>query len=157
MKHRIRAAAIVVKDDCVLLVKHVHPVTGEEWWVPPGGGLGPDDTSVFDCVRREVFEETGLDVNLSRIVYIREFVDRENRTHNLELFLVAKGFSGEVTTKHIHGKGLDEDYIKDVKWVSRETIKSLVVYPEILKDEFWQDLQDGFPETRYLGTQIGPI
>lgn len=27
------------------------------------------------------------------------------------------------------------------------------VYPPELKDEFWQDLAEGFPETRYLGLQ----
>jgi 8-oxo-dGTP pyrophosphatase MutT (NUDIX family) len=31
----------------------------EVWWVPPGGGVETADTSVFDCARRETFEETG--------------------------------------------------------------------------------------------------
>lgn len=39
MRHRIRAAALIVKDDSILLVQHVHPDTGELWWVPPGGGV----------------------------------------------------------------------------------------------------------------------
>jgi len=106
-------------------------------------------------VRREVFEETGLRVELSRIVYIREFIDLENNTHNLELFLAAQSFSGELTMKNIPGSGPDEHYIKDVKWLSRETVKDLVVFPEILKDKFWEDAQAGFLETRYLGTQRG--
>jgi len=155
MTHRIRAAALIIQNDQVLLVKHVHPITGDTWWVPPGGGLASEDASIFACVRREVFEETGLRVELSRIVYIREFIDLENNTHNLELFLAAQSFSGELTMKNIPGSGPDEHYIKDVKWLSRETVKDLVVFPEILKDKFWEDAQAGFLETRYLGTQRG--
>jgi hypothetical protein len=39
MKHRIRAAAIIVNQNAVLLVNHKHPANGFEWWVPPGGGF----------------------------------------------------------------------------------------------------------------------
>ena len=33
----------------------------------------------------------------------------------------------------------------------RDALQQLVVYPEMLKNEFWNDLADGFPQTRYLG------
>ena len=65
MKHRIRAAAIIVGDDRLLLVKHVHPQTGETWWVPPGGGLEGTET-IHECVKREVYEETGLTIETGK-------------------------------------------------------------------------------------------
>lgn len=151
MRHRIRAAALIVKDDSILLVQHVHPDSGEVWWVPPGGGVETADTSIFDCARRETFEETGLSVELLRIVYIREFVDDENDAHNLELFINSTAYSGELTIRHIQGSGPDEHYIKDVQWVHRDDLQKLVIYPEILQDEFWNDYAQGFPETKYLG------
>ena len=123
--------------------------------MPPGGGVETADASVFDCARRETFEETGLHVELLRIVYIREFVDEENDAHNLELFINSRGYSGELTTRHIQGSGPDEHYIKDVRWVQKDKLQSLVVYPEILKDAFWDDLGQGFPETKYLGKSSG--
>jgi 8-oxo-dGTP diphosphatase len=155
VKHRIRAAAILTKGDRVLLVQHVHPVIHNEWWVPPGGGLEPSDGSVFECAKREVFEETGLVAEISRIIYIREFADLENLAHNIEIFLLADGFSGELSTKNIQGNGPDEHFIRDVRWVSRDEIQSLVVYPEILKNSFWIDRDMHFPEIRYLGVQAG--
>lgn len=155
MKHRIRAAALVTDGDAVLLVQHVHPETGEEWWVPPGGGVEAEDASLFDCVRREVFEETGLQVELNNVVYLREFVDQENQARNLELFVEATGFSGELTIRHVQGSGPDEHYIKDVRWVPKAELNDMVIYPEILRDDFWCDLAKGFPETKYLGVQIG--
>ena len=62
---------------------------------------------------------------------------------------------GDLTISHIQGNGPDEHYIKDVRWISKAEMKDMVVYPDILKDEFWADLAQGFPETRYLGVQVG--
>lgn len=69
MQHRIRAAAIIINDNKILLVKHVHPETGHEWWVPPGGGVEEIDNSIFDCAKRETFEETNLKIDVSRLLY----------------------------------------------------------------------------------------
>lgn len=155
MRHRIRAAALIVENDCILLVQHVHPETGETWWVPPGGGVEIIDNSIFDCARRETFEETGLDVKLDRIVYIREFADQENQAYHLELFISSSWHDGELTIANIQGSGPDEHYIKEVRWVSKADIGELVVYPGILKDKFWEDQSQGYPKTRYLGRSDG--
>lgn len=151
MKHRIRAAALVVDRERILLVEHTHPLTGETWWVPPGGGVEPEDDSIFACAKRETFEETGLAVALDRIVYIREFMDDERATLNLELFVLGSAFSGEVTIANIRGKGPDEDYIRSARWLGKDDLQGLTVYPEILKDSFWDDLACGFVEIAYLG------
>jgi 8-oxo-dGTP pyrophosphatase MutT (NUDIX family) len=153
MQYRIRASALIVNDSKVLLVKHVHPIAGYEWWVPPGGGVEPRDSSIFDCAQRETFEETGLNVKLSRIAYVREFVDGETNTHNLELYLLGESTSGELTLDNIHGNGPDQDFIKDVRWLTQEELLQIVVFPEILRDTFWYDFSRGFPEVRYLGVQ----
>ena len=155
MNHRIRAAAIITQANKILLVQHIHPETKKEWWVPPGGGVESKDKTVFDCVKREVFEETGLQVVLAGVVYIREFIDLENNERNLELFINTAGFSGEPTMINVKGAGPDEHFIRDVKWISREDMADLVVYPEILKIGFWKDLSEGFPITKYLGAQTG--
>jgi ADP-ribose pyrophosphatase YjhB (NUDIX family) len=145
----------VTEEDRLLLVQHVHPVTGEEWWVPPGGGLEATDASVFACAQREVFEETGLQVELSRIAYVREFVDREHQAHMVEFFLAADAHSGELTLRHVRDCGPDEQYVRDVRWVPKDDLAGMVVYPEMLADEFWEDLARGFPQIRYLGVQTG--
>jgi 8-oxo-dGTP diphosphatase len=154
MMHRIRSAAIIIDNNKILLVKHVHPKTGYEWWVPPGGGIKEDDNSVFDCAKRETFEETNLEINTSRIIYIREFYDKENKKLNIELFALADDYSGNLDLKNIKGNGPDELFIKKVKWLSREDLKDIIVFPEILKDSFWDDQKNNFPTTKYLGRQV---
>ena len=155
MEHRIRASAIVLKDNRLLLVKHQHPVTGFEWWVPPGGRL-EDGETIYECAKRETYEETGLTVELGEIIYLREFVDLEMARHNLEIFILASTFEGNPTITHLIPEDLDAAYIKEVRFLSQQEMKGLTVFPEILKDVFWKDLNSGRrPKFKYLGQQKG--
>ncbi len=159
MKHRIRAATIIINNDKVLLVKHVDPKSGYTWWVPPGGGIEEKDLSIFDCAKRETFEETNLNVNISKIIYLREFLDKRDSSENInselniEVFLLAENYNGELNMNNVKGSGPDELYIKEVKWFSKDEIQEINVYPEILKDNFWDDYIQDFPEVKYLGRQ----
>jgi ADP-ribose pyrophosphatase YjhB (NUDIX family) len=154
MEHRIRAAAIIVKDNTILMVKHKHPRNGNEWWVPPGGGLSPKET-IYDCATRETWEETGLRVLLGKIVYLREFVELEQNIHHLEVFILAESFSGTPTTKNLVPADMDTTYIREARFLSKKEMVKLIVYPEILKNEFWSDFASGNFQTKYLGQQIG--
>jgi 8-oxo-dGTP diphosphatase len=155
MEHRIRVAAIIVDDNKLLLVKHVHPETGFEWWVPPGGGIEERDNSIFDCAKREVFEEVNLRVDVPRVVYIREFLDKENKQLNIEIFTLVDKYYGEISLKNVDGNGPDDRFIKKIKWFSKEDLKNIIVFPEILKADFWDDNAKGFPSIKYLGRQVG--
>ena len=46
---------------------------------------------------------------------------------------------------------MDEQFIKDARFLSKSEIKANTVYPEMLEDVFWDDVRAGFPSTRYLG------
>jgi 8-oxo-dGTP diphosphatase len=154
MEHRIRAAAIVVNNGKLLLVKHRHPVTSFEWWVPPGGALTNEET-LYNCAVRETYEETGLTVELGQVLYLREFLDLEFRRHNLEFFILANSYKGTLTMKNLRPEDMDSHFIKTVKFLSPKEMKNLTIFPEILKDEFWHDLTSGQLTTRYLGQQSG--
>lgn len=154
MRHRIRAAVIVTEGDSVLLVQHqldeVHEA--ESWWVPPGGGIEGKE-SLEECARREVLEETGLAVELGRIAYVREFV--EPGYHHCEIFFVASSYSGTLRTGGSPGTGIFDvdNVIKSVRFVRRDEMEVMTIYPEIIKTSFWDDLASGFTETRYLGLE----
>lgn len=150
MRHRIRCAVILVQSSLILLVKHIVPATGEEYWVPPGGGLEDQDESIFSCAVREVFEETGLQVSPGRLVYLREFMDGASNTRNLELFFLGLSFSGELTLANVAGKGPDEYFIQQAAWLSRDELQELTIYPQELKKEFWEESNCGFSGVRYL-------
>ena len=153
MKHRIRAASLVVQDDRLLLIKSRIPQSGEICWIPPGGGLAGGE-SIFDCARRETFEEAGIAVDLDRVVYLSQFVDEYFDTHNFEVFILCNSFYGDLTTENNVGEP-DAMDVLEAKFLSRQDMRDVVVYPEMLKDDFWDDLDRGFPEVVYLGVRRG--
>ena len=59
-------------DRRVLLVRFEHPVSGDSWWATTGGGVDPGETDE-EALRRELFEEAGLDgFELGPMIHTRE-------------------------------------------------------------------------------------
>ncbi len=155
MNQGVRAAVIATKDQSILLVRHVHPTTAEEWWVPPGGALEDTDDSIQACAAREVTEETGLVPVVGRLVYVREFRETDRNTRWVELYFLADKLGGILTAEHLTEGRPGEKFIREARWLARNELAHCKVFPEILRDEFWLDLKAGFPQVRYLGLSHG--
>lgn len=151
MKQRIRAAGIVEMGGKLLLVEH-QDGKGNRWWIPPGGGLEDVDVTILDCVRREIHEETGLHVKVGNLRYIREFIDRTNDTRHMELFYQAEVLNDGKADTSVLGPTLFDPMIKSVKWLGRDEIRHLTVFPDILKDGYWDSKAEEQP--KYLGVSI---
>lgn len=152
-RFRVRAAAIILNEaQEVLLVLHRSPLTTEEWWEPPGGGMEIRE-SVPEAVAREVKEECGIQCRPGRLIYVREFfAGIEKNVHHVELYFLAEAESYDIQT------GLDpeieEQSIIETRFMSRKEIGQLKinVFPEVLKGRFWDDLESGFTRHAvYLG------
>ena len=154
MQYRVRAAALIFSKDqqSLLLIKHVHPKTGEVWWVPPGGAVEKGDQNIFQTAERETFEESNYIIKTSKeIRYIREFYETTKGLLHLELFVPGEVISGVLSIKNIYGKGEDEHYIQAAAWLTRKEIQGVPVYPEIIKaDSFWEQSD---PNGTYLERQ----
>jgi 8-oxo-dGTP diphosphatase len=143
MQYAISAGAVVMREGSLLLVHHRSEES--DFWLPPGGRLRGEE-SVFDCAVRETLEETGLQVSPLRIVYIEEFVQPE--LHFCKFWILASERGGDVS---IARRDPDEVHLVDARFLSRDAIQGLRVFPSILRDTFWEDVRRDFPETRYLG------
>jgi ADP-ribose pyrophosphatase YjhB (NUDIX family) len=62
-----RYQGAIVQNDRILLIKHRKHDDGREYWVIPGGGREANE-SEEECVRREMKEETHLDVRVERLL-----------------------------------------------------------------------------------------
>ncbi|HCU80935.1 MAG TPA: DNA mismatch repair protein MutT, partial [Chloroflexi bacterium] len=61
MKPILATMVYCIKDgDVLLMLRNKEPNLG--LWVGPGGKLEPGE-SPYDCAKRELYEETGLEVN----------------------------------------------------------------------------------------------
>ena len=147
MKHRISSKVFIFDRDRILLIKHVDPISKNEWWVPPGGGVQGEET-VLDAAKREVWEESGLDVEIGQLSYVRQLIfDGYNM---LELYFWSNGHDGNPHIGNIAGKGEDEDFIKDCGWFSQEQVQNMRVLPSIIKDGLWLD-RHNHPPARFIG------
>jgi 8-oxo-dGTP pyrophosphatase MutT (NUDIX family) len=153
MKSRIRVGVLLFKDDAILLLRHVDPDTGYEWWVPPGGGI-KDAESIFEAAVREVNEETGLKASAGRVVYCRQFISEQYCQNNLDTYILGEIESGIETTENLHCLGTnDSRFIKEWRYFSEHDIKSINVFPKVLQHDMWAHRRAGFPQIVFLGVQ----
>ena len=66
MRHT-RYQGAIIKDDKILLIKHTEYESGRSFWVIPGGGRELGETEMA-CVKREMWEETNLKVDVKRLL-----------------------------------------------------------------------------------------
>ncbi len=67
MSRHTRYQAAILRGDHILLIRHYEHEDGRTYWLLPGGGREPGE-SEEDCVRREMREETNLEVSVERLL-----------------------------------------------------------------------------------------
>ncbi|MNO85033.1 hypothetical protein D3C76_763920 [compost metagenome] len=100
-------------------------------------------------------EETGLEVDVGPLVYVREFAEPLAGRFHMELFYRVDAWRGELTMGNLRGIGGDEFEIREVAWVRREELPRLEsFYPAELLDDVWERLASAEPVIRHLGLQV---
>ena len=83
---RVKARAVILIDDRLIVARQRR--RGRTELSLPGGRVNRNE-SVLDAVKREVEEETGLDVTPGRLLYVSEIVQSVS-SHDLELIFLAE-------------------------------------------------------------------
>lgn len=78
----VAARGVIRHDGRLLLV-----TDGDGYWYAPGGRMEPGET-LPQCLAREVYEETGLSVQVGDVLAVSEYLDPTGE-HKIECFFAA--------------------------------------------------------------------
>lgn len=127
----------------ILLVRN----KGASFWYAPGGGWEYDRENILECAAREVHEETGMRVQIDRLLYVQEFHETPESIF-FETFWLARPVAGsDLDPTHVD---LDPNgNVEEARWFDKESLTELKVFPKRLKNTFWdivkkEDVEDPF-------------
>ena len=145
MKHRIAAGVIVENEGRVLLVRHRKPGAYDFWVAPGGGADGAED--LHATARREVFEECGLQVEPLQLIYIEDLANPHTR--ECKFWFTGRFVGG---TLDVGRSEAVAEHIVQAAWLARGEFEGKVIFPPMLREEYWKDRERGFVGgPRYVG------
>lgn len=116
IQRRTRYQAAILRGREILLIRHQEHRGGNTYWILPGGG-SEEGESEEDCVRREVLEETGLEVHVGRLLFEVALTRPEPVYQLYKTYLCTPlsgearpGYEPEIDTSTLYG-------IVEVRWV----------------------------------------
>lgn len=121
--NKTRAYGVIEHEGKILLVKNWLG-TGN-WSLPGGGAKKGEDTA--DTLKRELHEETGLDVDISKVKIILKGVhNREFGKKKYVIYHVPYSKKPSTIINHLE--------ITDAKWVDRKELKTINPISHELKE-----------------------
>ena len=136
-RFRFRAAGIIVEDGCVLFAGNEN----EDYLYSIGGAVHMGETAE-DAVKREVFEETGVEYAVDRLAVIHENFFTESAgslkgmdCHEIALYFMMRPRGTKVLKSDSYTMGVKET----MHWIPIEKIGEYKAYPVFLKDYLSSD------------------
>lgn len=117
---------IIINDESIVLIKRLNNPYKNHWAIP--GGFVEYGEKVETAAVREAKEETGLDIELTKLVGVYSNPNRDPRGHTVTVAYTAKIMGGTLKS--------DSD-AKDARFFKFEELKNIDLafdHEEILKD-----------------------
>ncbi len=113
---KVVVSGLIERDGKVLLVKEILE-NGEHWIVP--GGKVEFGESLVDAVKREIKEETNLDIEVLRLFDFKEHVNLKYDYHTVIFFFLAKPLNESIKLPEevLDAKFFAKEDLKDIKLV----------------------------------------
>ena len=134
LPHRIAAGGLIFSEQGVLLARYLDSADGS-FLVAPGGGLEQDE-NIEQAIIREVIEETGLVVQPKSVVMIEDLIGSQFKM--IKVWMTCDIVGGSISNT----QGAVDEGIIEVGWFNREQLQTETVFPSILLEKDWDDLQD---------------
>ncbi len=124
------AAALVTRDDRLLLVRRAHPPWHGLWCAPSGFCDGPEHP--VDAAEREVREEAGVDARVTAYLgtwlapYTDSRVEPETEYVSVQYYLAVPGPRPDVSH--------DTDEVSELGWFGRDELPTELAPPGVLHE-----------------------
>lgn len=138
---RVRVAALIIRDDSLLLVRHEKD--GQTYWLLPGGGVDYGE-SLAAALVREVAEETGFRVRVGRLLFVSDSIPPDLHRHMIQATFEAEIEGGAIRLG-------DDPRLAECVFVQFADLPNIVLYPNMKHALMsWVDDGVGVPAS-YLG------
>lgn len=135
-RHIVAASALVSNANGQILLVRTH----SRGWEIPGGQIEIGE-SLIDGLKREVREETGVQVEIGRLAALRS-----NLTSSIVIFCFE--------ARYLCGELQPSEETPEVEWVTAERGLDMISHPAILQSV--QDVMAGAPDVIYRAYQADP-
>lgn len=122
-KIRIRVCGLLLREEQLLVLKHVGFGELGYIWLPPGGGVNFGE-SLTEALIREFKEETGLEIEVMERLFVVEF--RKGNLHAIEFFYRVEMLYPQEAIVGIDPEfAPEEQLIQELQWMNIEELKRL--------------------------------
>lgn len=130
---RLAVRGIVLHEDRLLLVNAYKG--HDRLWCAPGGGV-ERHSSLPDNLRREIREETGLEVEVGAPCLVNEFHEPASGFHQIDIYFRCMLTDGTLDAGWTDPEGI----VSYRRWVTRAEIEALRVKPDSLAAAAWAEI-----------------
>jgi len=113
---KVRIAIILLQDDKILFVKHRKH--SRSYWVLPGGTVEWGET-LEETAKREIKEETNLEIAFGEPVFINEAIPEDGQQHIIDFYCTGKILGGDLKIPR-------EKVLQEAKFFSKESFEDLI-------------------------------
>ncbi|MGO4546286.1 NUDIX domain-containing protein [Paenibacillus sp. 2TAB23] len=133
-KIRLRACALIIENDAILLVEFKNDHDDGVHYNLPAGGLEPGET-LIEAVKREAKEEACIEVDVGPVAFVYEYQPTKSNyiygdTHSVGVTFKCKLKNGAYPKLPPN----PDPHQIGVKWIPISELHSIQLYPEIIED-----------------------
>lgn len=135
---RYRAAAVIIEDNCVLFAKSENEA--DDYFYSIGGGVHLGEKA-DDAILREVYEETGINYEIDRLIFIHEnfFVGTGSLSgydcHEIAFYYLMKSRGTKELNSNSYTTTSMGTYKENMHWLPICELKDYKAFPAFFAEE----------------------